>query len=606
MSSTPDVLKDTRVADSDVNTATSTLHGDTDADAIEPVRSAGRARAANAGTDVETAENSSNDEAVVTGGGKVEMVGDKAVFKASRSFYLAFSALLVLTVAVALDATTLSVALPTISAALGGSALEAFWSGTSFLLASTVLQPSVAALSSIFGRKYMIYLMVVLFAAGSLVAALANNFTVLIVGRTIQGAGGGGLIALTEVVVTDLVPLAFRPTWFSTLSAMWSIGTVTGPLIGAGFAQNVTWRWIFYINLPLIGAGLAFVVLFLHQAKIPGGILHKLGRFDWVGSVLFTAASTAFLYGLTTGGVANPWDSYKVLVPLIIGPAIMLVFGYYDLYWAKEPLLDRRIFNNRDMLLTYVLTVLHGSILWSLLYFLPLYYQAVQGYKPIISAVAVLPETLTVAPAAAAVGIIAGITGRYRWSLWIGWGLATLGSGLLLLLGPDTSVAAWIWLNVPVGIGSGMLFPAMGLSIQAACEPELNAQATAFFSFLRTFGQSIGVAISGVIFQNSFHKKLAAIPAFASVAEEYSHDATSVVSVIKAMAPSPEKVELVKAYSESLRVIYISLVAFAGFCFVLTFFIRGYSLNQEHVTNQGLVDKAAEKSGAPTEKVVEP
>ncbi len=306
----------------------------------------------------------------VVDAGRVEMVDGKAVFKPSRSFFLAFSALLVLTIAVALDATTLSVALPTISAALGGGALEAFWSGTSFLLASTVLQPTVAALSAIFGRKNMIYLMIVFFAAGSLVAALGNNFTVLIAGRTIQGVGGGGLIALTEVVITDLVPLAFRPTWLSVMSAMWSIGTVTGPLIGAGFAQNVSWRWIFYINLPLIGVGLFFVVLFLHQAKIPGGILQKLGRFDWVGSVLFTAASTAFLYGLTTGGVSNPWSSYRVLVPLIIGPAAILVFGVYEFYVASEPIIDRRILSNRDMQMTYVMTVLHGAILWTLLYFL--------------------------------------------------------------------------------------------------------------------------------------------------------------------------------------------------------------------------------------------
>ncbi|CAK7272979.1 hypothetical protein SEPCBS119000_005409 [Sporothrix epigloea] len=586
---------------------------------------------AGTGTDIETAENSSNDEPAVSGGGgNVEMVGDKAVFKASRSFLLAFSALLVLTIAVALDATTLSVALPTISAALGGSALEAFWSGTSFLLASTVLQPSVAGLSNIFGRKYMIYLMIVFFAAGSLVAALSNNFTILIAGRTIQGVGGGGLIALTEVVVTDLVPLAFRPTWISAISAMWSIGTVTGPLIGAGFTENVSWRWIFYLNLPLIGAGFVFVVLFLHQAKIPGGILQKMGRFDWFGSVLFTVASAAFLYGLTTGGVANPWNSYKVLLPLILGPIGVLFFGYYEFYRAKEPIINRRIFSNRDMLLTYVMTVMHGAILWSLLYFLrmcflpaqipkvkdvplthtlALYYQGVQGYSPIISAVAVLPESLTVAPAAGAVGIISGMTGRYRWSLWGGWFLTTLGSGVLLLLGPNTSVAAWIWLNVPVGLGTGMLFPAMGLSVQAACEPELNAQASAFFSFLRTLGQSIGVAISGVIFQNSFRQRLAALPAFKDVSEQYSRDATAVVSIIESMAPSPEKVQLVKAYSDSLRVIYISLVAFSGFCFLLSLCIRGYSLNQEHVTNQALIDQDAEPSNGTTEnteKVAQP
>ncbi|ERS98685.1 Major Facilitator Superfamily protein [Sporothrix schenckii 1099-18] len=607
MASTADVIKAEQPADSDVNTAASTLRSDGDAN--EPVRSAGQPPAVpttGANDTTEGEGSSSNDEPVATGGGTVEMVGDKAVFKATRSFYLAFSALLVLTVAVALDATTLSVALPTISAALGGSALEAFWSGTSFLLASTVLQPTVAALSSIFGRKYMIYLMVIFFAAGSLIAALSNNFSVLIAGRTIQGVGGGGLIALTEVVVTDLIPLAFRPTWFSILSAMWSIGTVTGPLIGAGFTENVSWRWIFYINLPLIGLGLGFVVLFLHQSKIPGGIIQKLGRFDWVGSILFTAGTTSFLYGLTTGGVTNPWSSYKVLVALIIGPFVVLLFGFYELRWAKEPIISRRIFNNRDMLLTYIMTILHGAILWSLLYFLPLYYQAVKGYKPIVSAVAVLPETLTVAPAAAAVGVIAGITGHYRWSLWVGWFLTTLGSGLLLLLAPDTPIAAWIWLNVPVGIGSGMLFPAMGLCIQAAVEPELNAQATAFFSFLRTLGQSIGVAISGVIFQNSFKKKLLALPAFSAVAGDYSRDATSVVSIINAMTPSPERTDLIQAYSDSLRVIYISLVAFSGFCFILALVIRGYSLNQEHITNQGLVDKAKEKNDATAEKLVEP
>lgn len=130
------------------------------------------------------------------------------------------SALMMLSLAVAFDATSLSIALPKVSAALGGTALEAFWAGTSFLLASTVLQPTMAGLSNIFGRKYLIYVSSFLFGAGSLIGALANNFTVLLAGRTIQGIGGGGLIALTEVVVTDLVPLEHRGTWFSLLSLM--------------------------------------------------------------------------------------------------------------------------------------------------------------------------------------------------------------------------------------------------------------------------------------------------------------------------------------------------------------------------------------------------
>ena len=202
---------------------------------------------------------------------------------------------------------------------------------------------------------------------------------------------------------------------------------------------------------------------------------------------------------------------------------------------------------------------------------------------------AVLPETLTVAPAGMLVGIVAGMTLRYRWSVWTGWALTTLGTGLLMLLTPDRTTAEWVLLNIPVGIGTGMLFPAMALSIQAACEPALNAQAAAFFSFLRTFGQAVGVAVAGVIFQNVFRQKLAALPAFQALADAYSRDATIVVGIIKEMPPSPDRTDLVWAYNDSLRIIWAALLAFSAFCLVLSVSIRGYSMNQEHVTDQGLV-----------------
>lgn len=300
----------------------------------------------------------------------VQLVNDKPVFRPTRDFVLAFSALCVLGLACAFDATTLSVALPTMSAALAGTALQAFWSGTGFLLASTVLQPTVASLSNIFGRKLLIYLSSALFAAGSLIAALAGNFSVILAGRTVQGVGGGGLLALTEVVITDLVPLAFRGHWLSMLSAVWSVGTVAGPLIGAGFAQDISWRWIFYINLPVTAVGVVFVVLFLHQAPIPGDIMSKLRRFDWLGSLLFTVSSTGFLFGLTTGGVMYEWSSWRVLLPLTTGPCGLFAFAYWELRFASEPIINKGVFNNLDMISSYAMTMFHGMILWSILYFL--------------------------------------------------------------------------------------------------------------------------------------------------------------------------------------------------------------------------------------------
>ncbi|GKT41841.1 efflux pump fus6 [Colletotrichum spaethianum] len=502
----------------------------------------------------------------------------KDVFKPSREFMLAFAALCTIALAVALDATTLSVALPTMSLALGGTALEAFWSGTSFLLASTVLQPTIAGLSSIFGRKPLVYASALLFVVGSIVGAVANNFTVVIAGRTIQGIGGGGILALTEVIITDLVPLAVRGQWFSLLSVVWSVGTVTGPLIGAGFAQNVSWRWIFWINLPITALGVVMIFFFLRQVSIPGEVGAKLKRFDWLGSFLFTAGSTSFLFGISTGGVMYEWTSFRCLLPLILGVFIIVGFGFWELNFAKEPLIDKGIFNNWTMIANYIMTIFHGMILWSILYFL------------VISAVAALPESLTVAPAAMVVGLIAGVTGRYRWSLWSGWVVTTLGAGLMCLMRPSTTIPQWVWLNIPIGIGTGMLFPAMALSIQAACEPALNGQAAAFYSFLRTFGQSVGVAVSGVIFQNAFQKRLAQVPALADAAEEYSRDATIVVEVIKRMPEGDAtRAELVEAYCDALRAIWISLIAFAGFCMLISITVKKYSLNQEHVTKQRLV-----------------
>jgi hypothetical protein len=224
----------------------------------------------------------------------------------------------------------------------------------------------------------------------------------------------------------------------------------------------------------------------------------------------------------------------------------------------------------------------------------------VKFYSPITSALAVLPETLTVAPAGMAVGIIAGITGRYRWSLWSGWVLTTFGAGILYLLKPETTVAEWIWLNIPIGIGTGMLFPAMALSIQAACTPALNAQAAAFYSFLRTFGQSIGVAISGVIFQNAFRERLLDLPAFADKAYDLSRDATIVVELIKNMEEGPAKDQLVVAYADALRIIWVSMIAFAGFSLILSTTVKAFSLQQEHHTQQALI-QGEKKSTAQTD-----
>lgn len=186
------------------------------------------------------------------------------------------------------------------------------------------------------------------------------------------------------------------------------------------------------------------------------------------------------------------------------------------------------------------------------------------------------------------VGILVAKTGRYRWALWSGWSLATFGSGLLYLLKPSTSIVQWVFINVPISIGTGMLFPAMGLGNQAASRPQDAGHAAAFYSFDRVFGQAIGVAIGGVVFQNQIKEKLLAYPLLAGMATEYSKDATALVQLIQSMDEGLEKTQLKEAYADSLKMIWIVMCALSGAALVSTFFVKGYSLEVEHKTLQGL------------------
>lgn len=522
-------------------------------------------------------------------------------FKPSLRLYLAFGTLCVLTLMVALDGTSISVALPIIARKLHGTAIEAFWAGTSFLLTSTVFQPSFCELSHIFGRKPLVLLALLFFTVGTIVGGTANGFGALLVGRSLQGVGGGGIIALTEVIVTDLIPLRLRGQWFGFISAMWSVGSVTGPIIGGVFSQSVSWRWIFYINLPFIGIALVMVPLFLKLSFVPSSLASKLRRVDWVGTVIFVGSTTSFLIPLTWGGVQYAWTSWRTLVPLIIGAAGLVGFVLYERFVAEEPLIRLSIFGNRTAAISYFIDVIHGLCLWCLLYYMPLYYEAVKGYSPIIAGVALFPDTFTVAPMAVFTGFMITKTGKYRWAVWSGWVLTTLGLGLNILLDVDSSVPQWIFITIVSGVGLGILFPSMQFSLQAATPPKDVGFAVAMFSFFRTFGQTIGVAIGGVIFQNQMKKKLAAYPHFASQADALAKNAAALVQIIKDTPDGQNKLDLQTAYVESVRLIYIVLCALAAVALVSSLFVKSYSLDTGMETEQGFLHKTKAGEGAAEE-----
>ncbi|KAB8360571.1 hypothetical protein FH972_024311 [Carpinus fangiana] len=514
--------------------------------------------------------------------------GDDGVeWKPGYRFYLAFSALAVLALMASLDGTSVSVALP-VSPPHGPVAHSGVVHAANF---SAVFQPPIAALSHIFGRMYTLSFCTLAFLVGIIISSVANDFTVMLVGRTIQGIGGGGIILLNDIIITDLVPMRLRGAYFGMIGGVWAFGSTVGPVIGGVLAYKATWRWIFWINIPFGVISLIIVPLFMRLKRTPGSIVEKLARVDWVGNFVFIGATTSFLIPVTWGGVQFPWDSVNTLVPLILGVVALGVFGLYELYIPKEPTIRIQLLANYNLAFSLFGGLINALIVYGSLYFLPLFFEACKGYNPVLSGIALFPATFTVAPVSILSGVIITKTGNFRVVTWVGWVLSTLGLGVMVLLDADSSPAKWVFITLCVGIGLGFLYTSLALVNQSASNDENMAFAVSLFIFARALGQCIGVAICGTIFQNQMRERLLSIPSLASKAVEYSRDASSLVWTIKQMSDGVEKTELITAYADSLKIVWAVMCALSGVAMIGSIFLKHESLDRKLNTEQALQEK---------------
>lgn len=287
-----------------------------------------------------------------------------------------------------------------------------------------------------------------------------------------------------------------------------------------------------------------------------------------------------------------PWSSWRTLVPLTLGATGLFAFVIYEIYIPSEPMIPHSVFKNRSAFIAFIASSLQGLILWSALYYLPLYYSAVKEFEPILTGVALFPQTFTVAPSAIVCGIIITLTGRYRWGLWLGWLLSTIGLGIVCLLKPGTSTAGWILLNIIPGLGLGILTAAIVCTVQASSTNRNLTVAVAMVVFFRAFGQAIGIAVGGVIFQNRMKHNLARYPDLAPYATKYSRDAAALVTVIQGMSGTgvegERKRDLKEAYTDSLRVIWGVMCAVSGVGLIMSKWVEKYDLNRALVGDLGI------------------
>ena len=347
-------------------------------------------------------------------------------------------------------------------------------------------------------------------------------------------------------------------------------------------------RWIFWINVPFAVIALILTSLFLRLKRPGGSIGYKLKRVDWIGTILFVVATTSVLVPLTWAGVQFPWSSWQTLVPLTLGIATLAVFCLYEWRVPTEPIFRTALLRNYDLVYSLFANVIDSAIVYSALYFLPLYFEGVQGYTPVIAGVALFPATFTVAPMAIVAGLIISKTNDFRAVTWAGWLATTVGAGVCVLLDVSTTVQQWFFLTFTTGLGLGLLYTSLAILNQAAVDGRFVVSAISLFIFARMLGQALGVSLSGLIFQNRMRANLLKSMTIASQADEFTKDASSLVVLLRNMPAGETKQELRQAYTDSLKVVWAVMCALSGIALIGSVFVKKTSLEREHRTEQGV------------------
>ncbi|KAF1997288.1 MFS general substrate transporter [Amniculicola lignicola CBS 123094] len=471
----------------------------------------------------------------------------------------------------ALEGSVTNTALPTISDQLNlGTKFS--WVATAFLLASTTFQPLYGQLADIWGRKYPMMLAVVVFGLGSALCGWATNGAMLIAGRIVQGLGTGGIDLFAELILCDLVPLRKRGTYMAIKHVVFAAGTTVGPLLGGVFAEH-GWRWCFWINIPVCGIA---VILMFFCLKVGGGVKTKdvkfkdlLARMDGFGTSLLTSSVVLILVSLSMGGSSHPWTSAVVTTPLAVGIVGLIIFPFFEASsYCKAPIMPPQIFSNRTSATAFILTAIHGFVTYGIQFYLPPFFQAVKGSSPTKSGIEVLPTTLVIV---------------------LGFAAMALGLGLCTMLTKDTPTGVWVTFQLLLAAGSGIIVSTLLPAVVAPLPDSANGAAAGSWAFLRGTGSLFGVAIPGTIFNIRFSSLLPTInnaTAREQLKNGQAYQRASSTFVSK-FGPNV-KVQIVAAFQDSLKWVWVVFSIFAGVGFLASFVEKQVKLRKELDTQYGL------------------
>ncbi|KXJ86842.1 major facilitator superfamily transporter [Microdochium bolleyi] len=497
----------------------------------------------------------------------------------SRHELLIILVLSMLSLNVSLDASVIITALNAMVVDLDSNATQGFWIGTAYLLANAVTMPLIAAISDVFGRTLCLMCSLIFFTAGTILCCVASSITVLLVGRSLQGIGGGGVYVLSLVIFTDIVPLRFRPKWYGAILGAWALGTCTGPPIGGAIAAHTTWRWVFYMMFPILGLGLVAVPLLLTLKPPAASLQNRLSSVDWVGGLLFTGSMTSFLIAISWGGSQHPWSSVQTIVPLVLGTCGIAAAIGYEGWWAKRPVLLPALFHDLSSTITYICGGSQGLLLFGCFYYMAWFFIAVKQYSALDAGIALLPALVSTVPGSIVSGALVTRLGKYRWAIWTGWLLSTIGLALTATLWDrDTSTPVWATSLVILGLGQGAVLNAQNFAAQAQCKAGDEGAAAAMYGFVRQLGSALGVGIGGSIFQNVMALKLG----WQGLDTGIAADSEAFVEVLKTLPDSSEfKMQVLDAYAFGFRGVFRAFLGLSAVCFLLSLMVKHHDMNRD-------------------------